>query len=311
MNLIKIGTRRSDLALWQTGYVSEILKRGGWDTEIIPIQTKGDRLLDVSISKIGSKGVFTQELEAHLEEKVIDIAVHSAKDLQSALDPGFEILAFCARESENDVVVSSKPIGLSQKDIPFKLGTSSTRRVAFMQHYYPWHSTTSIRGNLKTRIQKMESGNCDALLLAFAGVKRMGFDQTKVVHHLPLDKFVPPAGQGSIAVEAHSSLEKGKSTAIKNLINHMPTALAVRAERAFLKTLQGGCSIPVFAHAVTKDNSLVLTAGLISLKGDKMIKEVQRGDKKSPEELGARVGKKVLERGGAELLSDIRRQLYN
>src|SRR5687768_6275797 len=171
---IRIGTRGSKLALWQANHVAELIKPSGFRTEIIPIETKGDKILNVSIAKIGSKGVFTEEIEEKLLEGNIDIAVHSAKDLSSYIPDELELLAFTERETVNDVVISTdKKFKLENEGIT--IGTSSTRRVAFVKHFYPKANTVSIRGNLQTRIAKLQGGDCDALILAYAGVHRMGY----------------------------------------------------------------------------------------------------------------------------------------
>ncbi len=197
---IKIGTRGSKLALWQAYYIENLLQKGGIETEIVIIETKGDKILDRSLSKIGSKGVFTQELEDQLRSGVIDIAVHSAKDLQSELDSDFEIIAFTEREHANDVLVShNSNLSLTSGE-SFTVGTSSTRRIAMIRHFYPHIKTVDMRGNLQTRLRKLEEGHCDALLLAYAGVHRMEYDD-KIAEHLSLDEFTPAVGQGSVAVE--------------------------------------------------------------------------------------------------------------
>ena len=233
----RIGTRGSKLALWQAQYVAGLLKKGGSDCEIIPIQTKGDELLEVSISKIGSKGVFTREIEEKLIQGDIDIAVHSAKDLQSELSSGLEIIGFTEREKVNDVLVSHKD--LNPEDLEgIKIGTSSVRRLAFLAKYYPKAKGVQMRGNLQTRINKMMSGDCDVLMLAYAGVNRMGQGDL-IKHELPTDVFVPAVGQGSIAVEAHSSLHPTKKVIVKELVNHPHTEKCITEERAFLKTMQG------------------------------------------------------------------------
>ena len=203
--IIKIGTRASKLALWQAYYVADLLKQAGMESEIVQIDTKGDQVLDVSISKIGSKGVFTQELEDQLLDGRIDIAVHSAKDMPSRLGEGLELIAFSVREQAQDVLLSTKK-GVSLSDSHLVVGTSSTRRIATLKHFYPHVNTVEVRGNLQTRIRKMEEGLCDALLLAYAGVFRMGYADS-VGEHLDINQFIPAVGQGSIAIEACTSLD--------------------------------------------------------------------------------------------------------
>lgn len=309
MNItIKIGTRASKLAMWQAEHVAELIRASGCRTEIIPMETKGDKILDVSIAKIGSKGVFTEEIEEKLLEGAIDIAVHSAKDLASDIHEDLELLAFTEREQVNDVVVShDKSINLASGK-PLRIGTSSTRRVAFLKHFYPHVEAISIRGNLQTRLSKMKSGDCDALLLAYAGVHRMGYDDL-IVEKIETSYFVPAVGQGSIAIECHKKMSFEKKEIIERWVNHVPTEDCIRAERAFLKTLHGGCSIPAFGYAHFEENLITLKGGIISLDGQQVVKVKKTGSPEDLRELGEAVGNEVLRTGGREILDNIRRQI--
>jgi len=305
----RIGTRGSKLALWQAEYVAGLLKKAGSDCEIIPIQTKGDEWLGVSISKIGSKGVFTREIEEKLFQGVIDIAVHSAKDMQSELSSGLEIIGLTEREKANDVLVSHKD--LNPEDLRgIKIGTSSVRRLAFLAKYYPKAKGVQMRGNLQTRINKMMSGDCDVLMLAYAGVNRMGKGDL-IKRELPTDVFVPAVGQGSIAVEAHTSLQPTKWSIVREIVNHPPTETCITAERAFLKTMQGGCSVPVFALAGLIDQTITLTGGVISLDGQQIVKHTIQSSSQEPETVGKDLGKRVLESGGETILQAVKSQMQN
>ncbi len=305
--VIRIGTRGSKLALWQAEHVAQLIKPSGYTTEIITIETKGDKMLDVSISKIGSKGVFTDEIEARLLEGSIDIAVHSAKDLASELPEELELIAFTERELVNDVVVSSlKNIDLTHDKI--KIGTSSTRRVAFLKHFYPQIEAVTIRGNLQTRIGKLQAGECDALLLAYAGVHRMGYDNL-IAEKIETSYFVPPVGQGSIAIECHKKLSFDKKEILQRWVNHPLTENCIRTERAFLKTLHGGCSIPSFGYAHYDGDHITLKAGIISLDGQQVVKVKRSATPEDAKELGKLVADEVLRKGGAEILIEIRKQL--
>lgn len=309
MRKIKIGTRGSKLALWQAYHVEELLKKAGLESEIVIIDTKGDQILDVSISKIGSKGVFTQELEDQLTDGRIDIAVHSAKDMQSNLPEGFEIIAFTEREKENDVLLSSKTnISIGDASKPLVLGTSSTRRVATLKHFYPHVKTVEVRGNLQTRIRKMEEGLCDALLLAYAGVHRMGYD-SQIVEKLSLDEFTPAVGQGSVAIEVSNSIDPAIKEQLIAACNDLPTSLKLRAERAYLRVLEGGCSIPVFALASLEGEELALNGGIVSLDGSKRISIEVKGDASNPEAVGQELADKVFAAGGKEILDQIKSTL--
>jgi hydroxymethylbilane synthase len=302
--IIRIGTRGSKLALWQANHIASLLKPSGYQTEIIPIDTRGDKILDVSIAKIGSKGVFTEEIEEKLLDGTIDIAVHSAKDLSSTLADELELIAFTEREIPNDVIVSfNKSFNIKQEDI--KVGTSSTRRVAFLKHFHPQAEAVSIRGNLQTRIGKLEAGECDALILAYAGVHRMGYDHL-IVDKIETSYFVPPVGQGSIAIECHKKLSFDKKEIIERWVNHEPTEDCIRAERAFLKTLEGGCSIPSFGYAWLEGNIITLKAGIISLDGQQVVKVKRSAPIDDAKELGRSIAQEVLTNGGAAILDDIR-----
>jgi hydroxymethylbilane synthase len=331
-NTLKLGTRGSKLALWQAQYIKETLERGGLQVEIVIINTKGDQILDRSLSKIGSKGVFTEELEEQLRSGAIDIAQHSAKDLQSELSEDLELIAFTERERVNDVLVSFDKTLTLESGKPFVVGTSSTRRVAMLKHYYPHIQTVDMRGNLQTRMAKLESGVCDALLLAYAGVHRMGYEE-HITEMISIDKFTPAVGQGTVALECAVSLYPAKKAKIRELCNHAETEQQLLAERAFLRRLQGGCSIPVFANVAPRSvgrpapeggsfesqifdqtdppsgvrGLLSITGGIISLDGTEILKETVSGN--NPLALGEELAEKILSRGGDRILKEIKAQL--
>ncbi len=308
-NHIRIGTRGSALALWQAHYVADLLTGGGLAPEIITFETKGDKILDKSLAKIGSKGVFTAELEQALRAGEVDIAVHSAKDLQSELPEDLEILAFTERETVNDVLVSlNQSVSLTDGK-PWVIGTSSTRRTATLRHYYPHLQRVDMRGNLQTRMRKMQEGQCDALLLAFAGVHRMGYDEY-IVERLSIEQFTPPVGQGSVAVESARSLDEAKRHLIRNLVNHPRTEHCLLAERGYLRRLQGGCSVPVFALAhLLNDETVQLTGGVVSLDGSRIIRQTMQAPVAEATQLGYRLADAVVEAGGYEILKEIRHNL--
>ena len=305
---IRIGTRSSRLAIWQAEYVQTLLEAGGLTSELVLIETKGDLVLDRSLAKIGSKGVFTQELEDQLRSGSIDIAVHSAKDLQSSLPPGLGIIAFTERELANDVLISRDTTLSLTTGKPFIVGTSSTRRVAMLRHFCPHIRVVDMRGNLQTRLRKLDEGRCDALLLAYAGVHRMQYDSL-IVEYLPVEEFTPAVGQGSVAIEAADALPIGKVNAIRQLTNHEPTEAALKAERSFLRRLEGGCSIPVFALATNDNGQISLTGGLIDLDGHKLLRETFTGPVAQAETIGHELAGSILARGGDEILQSIRHQL--
>lgn len=289
------------MALWQARFVAQSLELQSVETEVVPIETRGDKILNVSIAKIGSKGVFTEELETLLSEGQIDIAVHSAKDLPSLLPDGFEIIAFTSREKVNDVLVSDHPIDFNQPGLV--VGTSSTRRIAMFRRYYPHWKTQEIRGNLQTRIEKMRSGTFDALALAYAGVHRMEYDSL-IQAELDSSKFTPAVGQGSLAIEAYHSLNSQKLQVIRDALNDAQTEEEVLTERSFLKTLEGGCSIPVFGLAHKSDKTINLVGGVISLDGKELVAHKLRGH--DPEKIGKSLAQEILAQGGKEILDEIK-----
>ncbi len=306
MKTIKIGTRKSKLAMWQAYHVESLLNQAGIKTEIFSTETIGDKILNTSIAKIGSKGVFTEEIEEMLLTGDIDIAVHSAKDMPSTLPDGLEFIAFAKREKVNDVLLSKDPdFSIDETTKPVTVGTSSVRRVAMMKHFYPHVTTVEMRGNLQTRIRKMEEGQCDALMLAYAGVKRMHYDDM-IVKTFSEKEFITPTGQGSVAVEIASSMPDDIKTALKRCINCADTESRIIAERSFLAELQGGCSIPVFAYAELDNDTISLSAGLISLDGTTLIKNTMKKERTEAAALGRGLGQYILENGGRELLDEIR-----
>lgn len=302
---IRIGTRGSQLALWQAYYVADRLRAGGVASEIVKISTKGDQQQDVSIAEIGTRGVFTEEIEAQLQQGRIDIAVHSAKDLQSELPQDFEIIAFTEREEVYDVLLSHRPLTKLNTNTSLVVGTSSARRTAQLRHYYPNLRTVEMRGNLQTRLAKLEAGHCDALMLAYAGVHRMDYD-TLIVHKFTAEQIIPAVGQGCVAVEVLKELSKEKKQKIKELVNHPVTERQLRAERAYLRTLRGGCSIPVFALAQSIGENLRIRGGVVSLDGQQFLADQTSGEAAEAETLGEQLAQKILNQGGEEILAEIR-----
>lgn len=311
MTSITIGTRKSKLAMWQTEAVCRVLEKHGIETKIAAMETRGDKILDRSIAKIGSKGVFTEELEEQLADGSIDIAVHSAKDMQSRLPEKFELIAFTEREQSHDVLVGLVPgVDLEDRERSLTVGTSSVRRVALLKHYYPHVRTVSMRGNLQTRLKKLEAGACDALMLAFAGVTRMGYDKL-IMHHFDQSRFVPPVGQGCIAIEASTALVAKKRELLRRCLNNSDSERCLLAERAYLKKLEGGCSIPAFGHATLDGDTIRLTAGLANLDGSWLRSQTAVGPAEDPESLGRELGEYILAQGGSEQLAAIRAELDN
>lgn len=309
MTSINIGTRKSKLAMWQTETVAQSLHEQGMQTVIRSMETRGDKILDVAIAKIGSKGVFTEELEEELRLGLTDIAVHSAKDMQSILPEGFELIAFTAREKVNDVLLAvDTGLNLDDPARKIRIGTSSVRRIALLKHYYPHIQTVEMRGNLQTRIQKLRDGACDALMLAYAGVKRMGYEEM-IVTIFPEDQFVPPVGQGCIAIESATGLTADKRDKIRRCLNDRDSETCLLAERAYLRTLEGGCSIPAFGLATLSGDTLTLTVGLVSLDGSRLLKKTAQAPRHEAEQLGEQLGQYILNNGGQKILAAIRQHI--
>ena len=306
MKTVRIGTRNSALALWQAHYVGAMLAKEGLAYEIVAISTKGDQILDRSLSKIGSKGVFTEELETMLCSGEIDIAQHSAKDLPSHLPEELELIAFTERESAEDVVLSLDPSKTLASNESLRIGTSSTRRRAFLNHFYPQHTAVEMRGNLQTRLEKLKNGDCDAMLLAYAGVHRMEM-KSYITQHLDINQFVPAVGQGSVAIQCAVSLNEDVKSLVRKACNHPETEARLLTERHLLAHLEGGCSVPVYGHAVLKSDKIALHAGVLSLDGVENIYHSAQGS--DPAILGKEVAMELIHLGAHQLLRKIRQQL--
>lgn len=303
---IRIGTRNSALAMWQARHIASLLEAAGYSIEIIDIVTIGDKILDRSLAKIGAKGVFTEELETMLRNGEIDIAQHSAKDLPSTLAADLPLIAFTKREAAHDVVLSLNPDFRLAATTGSLVGTSSTRRRAMLAKEYPQHTLVEMRGNLQTRLEKLKSGTCEAMILAYAGVHRMGME-SYIVEHLPIDTFTPAVGQGSVAIQSSSQLDPALASAIRQLCNDEPTEACLLAERYLLAQLEGGCSVPVFGHAKQHTGGLYLQAGVLGLKGEVELKASAIGS--DPETLGKAVAQDLIAQGAQTLLQEIRKQL--
>lgn len=306
MRKIKIGTRNSALAIWQANYIGSYLEKAGLTYELIAISTKGDQILDRSLSKIGSKGVFTEELEQMLRNGDIDLAQHSAKDLPSTLPEDLKLIAFTEREKSHDVVLSLHPNFKLNTQQAYHIGTSSTRRRAFLGHHFPKLKPVEMRGNLQTRLEKLKNGDCDAMILAYAGVHRMEMSAF-ISEHLPLNQFIPAVGQGSVAVQCAKTLPIDLQNIIRSACNHEITEICILAERELLSKLDGGCSVPVYGHAQIEKDVVNLTGGVLSLDGQQKIEFSLAG--KNPIELGKKLADQLIAAGASDLLKEIRRQI--
>ncbi|KAJ7996181.1 hypothetical protein DPEC_G00234390 [Dallia pectoralis] len=274
--VIRMGTRKSQLARIQTDYVAEKLKNLYPDVnlEIVPMSTLGDKILDTALSKIGEKSLFTKELENALERNEVDLVVHSLKDLPTTLPDGFTIGAVLQRESPHDaVVLHPKNSGLTLDALPdgSVIGTSSLRRAAQLKKRFPHLAFKDIRGNLNTRLKKLdEKGDYSAIILAAAGLKRMGWE-ARVSQVLSPEDCMYAVGQGALAIEVRA--RDGDILEMVSTLHHPETVLRCIAERAFLRRLEGGCSVPVAVHTEVKDSVLSLTGAVYSLDGADSLKE--------------------------------------
>jgi hydroxymethylbilane synthase len=303
MQTIRIGTRGSRLALWQANAVKQTLALAGLESDIIEIQTKGDELLDISISKIGEKGVFTKALDDALIEGSIDIAVHSSKDIPTELPDALEIAAVMKREDPRDVMLAlNEEVHLENFTRTFKIGTSSLRRQALLKHYFPQHHVLELRGNLDTRIEKLKRGDYDGIILAYAGVKRN--DMLKyVVQKFNVNVFAPAVAQGAVGVMARKNDPIG--AVCRANLNDVISESEVITERSFLNYMNGGCHAPIFGLATRTADQITLAGGVAAMDGSAIIRHELSGPVENSVSMGVELAKYVLSNGGKELLYGI------
>lgn len=300
-----IGSRGSHLALWQTNFVKAKLE-GFYPAlkfEVEIIKTTGDRMLDVALAKIGDKGLFTRQIETALLNREIDLAVHSLKDLQTVQPKNLEIGAVLKREMSNDVLISHKFASIDDLPKSARVATGSLRRKSQLLHYRPDLQIFEIRGNVPTRIKKFEESNLDAMILAFAGVHRLNLD-SYIKQIIPFEIMIPAVSQGAMAIEIRSA-----DTEIKELLqklNDSETNFCVMAERAFLRTLEGGCQVPIGANATLKSDKIYLQGMAGNLDGSVNLRDSISGDKKDAAELGRKLAQKLIVRGANRLLEQTR-----
>lgn len=301
---LKIGTRGSALALWQAEWVASQLRSAdpGTEVDLVIIHTRGDKILDVPLAMVGGKGLFVKELEEALLRKEVDMAVHSMKDMPSLLPDGLALVAILEREDPRDVLLSARFSSLADLPQGARVGSSSLRRQSQLLNMRPDLNIVSLRGNVNTRINKLESGLFDAILLAAAGVKRLGLTQY-VVEYLDPEVMIPANGQGAIGIEMRQ--DDTTTTALVTALNHTPTWQCVTAERAFLAELEGGCQVPIAGHAQLQGDLLVMTGRVASLDGKEMITQQMEGGADAPGSLGRRLAQDLLAKGAGEILKQI------
>ena len=300
-----IGTRGSELAMWQSNYVAARLEKlfPGLTLEIKIIQTTGDKLLDVPLSNIGDKGLFTRQIESALLNGEIDIAVHSLKDLQTVQPDGLAIGAVLEREVSNDVLISEKYDSIDSLPHGAKVATGSLRRRSQLLHYRPDLKIFDIRGNVPTRLEKFANSDLDAMILAYAGLHRLGLDK-HIKQLIPFEIMLPAVGQGAVAVEIRDG-DKDTRLVVEKL-RHDETHVCVAAERSFLRTLEGGCQVPIGAAARLEDGLIYLEGMAGNLDGTVSLRETTSGPENEAESLGMQLGALLIERGADDLLAQTR-----
>ncbi|WPO82939.1 hydroxymethylbilane synthase [Chryseobacterium sp. JJR-5R] len=302
MKSIRIGTRNSALALWQAREVARHLQNSNHLTEIVPIVSSGDKNLTQPLYSLGITGIFTRDLDVALLNDEIDIAVHSLKDVPTQLPENIELIAHLERDFPQDVLIRKE--SAKNKELhELKLATSSLRRRAFWLKNFPTAEFSDIRGNIQTRLQKLEEGDFDATILSLAGIKRMKMD----IDYEMLPFLIPAASQGVIAVAGHS--DKKEINEILGSINHRPTQICVEMERNFLSTLEGGCTAPIGAFAEIFDDQIRFKAALCSLDGKNTIATDENFIYNEEENFGEKFARVVLENGGKELMAEIKSRI--
>ena len=305
--IINIGTRESALAMQQTNYVADALQKAHPENsfQIKSMKTKGDKILDAPLAKIGDKGLFTKELETALLAGQIDLAVHSMKDLPTKLPDGLAIGAVCKRIYPGDVLISQNNISLADLRPGARIGTGSLRRCAQLLRYRPDLTPINIRGNLPTRLGKLKELELDAIVLAYAGIKRLGYEEL-ITQYIPFEICLPAVGQGSVGIE-YATCNTDILTMLAPL-NDKPAHIAIEAERALLQNLEGGCQTPIGAHGVLQDDVLTLTGEVLSMHGETSLRAVLTGPADKPEMLGAELANELLNKGAGELLQLTRQE---
>lgn len=301
---LRLGTRKSALALAQSHWVKKEIETH-WpevNVDIVKFTTKGDKILDVPLAQVGGKGLFVKEIEDALLKKEADIAVHSLKDVPAELPEGLEVSIFPDREDPKDAMISRDGLRLEELPEGARIGTSSLRRIAQLKNARPDFEVVSLRGNIDTRLRKLDEGQYDAILLAAAGLRRLGLEQ-RIIQLLEPEVMLPAVGQGALGIEFRS-----KDTEVKRIldsIHHEETSICVRAERAFLLRLEGGCQVPIGAFAQLREETLELEGMVGDEEGTNIIRMKKQGTANQPETLGIILGEEILAAGGAEILREV------
>jgi len=297
---IVIGSRGSRLALWQANWVKDRLESLGHEADILIIKTSGDKLQNASLLASGTKGLFIKEIEEALLNGRANLAVHSLKDLPTEQPEGLVIGAVPERDDPRDVLVSKNGQGLHDLPAGARIGTGSLRRQAQLRALRPDLELIPLRGNVDTRLRKLDRGDCDALVLAGAGLKRLGL-ASRITSWFSESELCPAVGQGALAIEVSNQNANVMSAA--RLLDHLPTHCAVRAERAMLRSLGGGCQLPIAAHTRRDGGELRLIGVVADPAGTRVLRAILSGSAEDPEALGARVADDLLKQGAQTLLN--------
>ncbi len=300
---LRIGTRASQLALWQANWVKSELEQRypGMEVTLTKIKTIGDKILDVPLAQVGGKGLFVKEIEEAMLRDEIDIAVHSMKDVPTDFPDGLGLYCITEREDPRDAVISRN---VKFSDLPqgARIGTSALRRQAQLLRVRPDLQMCIIRGNVETRIRKLDEDRLDAVILAAAGLKRLGFTE-KVAEYLDVDLSIPAIGQGALGIECRLDNSEIKETIA--FFNHPQTSAAVRAERALLKRCEGGCQVPIAAHGTVEGDQLRLVGFIAAVDGSTSVRGEVSGSITEAEQLGIRLAERLLDQGGRQILEEV------
>ncbi|HHH43087.1 MAG TPA: hydroxymethylbilane synthase [Gammaproteobacteria bacterium] len=303
-SILRIATRKSPLALWQANHVRDALlaRHPGLEVELLTMSTQGDKILDTPLAKVGGKGLFVKELETGMLEGRADLAVHSMKDVPVEFPEGLCLAAVLPREDPRDVLISNHWSSVDELPRGSRLGTSSLRRQSQLRARRPDLQIMDLRGNVNTRISKLDQGDYDAIMLAAAGVKRMGWEE-RIREFLPPEQFLPAIGQGAIGIEIRSD-----DTRLQQLVgelNDVQTATRIAAERALNAALQGGCQVPIAGYAEISHGVILLRALVGRPDGTELVQGVISGKPEDAEELGRVLAEDLLSRGAGQILDEV------
>jgi hydroxymethylbilane synthase len=304
LKTLRLGTRKSQLALWQAHYVRDALTRHhpGLNIELVTMTTEGDRILDRSLAQVGGKGLFIKELEQGLLENRTDIAVHSLKDVTATLPPGLHLSVVCEREDPRDAFISNQYASLDALPPGSRVGTSSLRRQCQLRDAYPHIEIVMLRGNVNTRLAKLDAGEFDAILLAVAGIKRLGME-TRIRDRLDPAVSLPAVGQGAVCIECRE--DDIVTNELLAPLNHRATQICVAAERAMNAALDGGCQVPIGGYAELHGDELHLRGLVGEPDGSRLLRAEQRGPAAQAGQIGAQLAQQLLSQGAKAILDKV------